>query len=78
MISTLGKQLQVDAVLIYYLIIFRDTDVNDSIDAFLIDVKAKNIYHAKDDFNCFPFEPTLSFKFVTDKVYADFEKDASK
>jgi hypothetical protein len=76
LISSLGKQLQVDAVLIYYL--FANPDSSNSINVFLINVKNQKTYHAKDVFQAWPFQPTLSFQFVTNKVYADFEKDALK
>ena len=76
LIRSLGKKLQVDAVLIYDL--YVNPDVGNSIKVFLINVKTQNTYHSKDDFISWPFQPTLSFQFVTNKVYADFEKDASK
>jgi hypothetical protein len=77
LICSIGKKLHVDAVLTYYITVgsvYSDCDVN----AFLVDINKRKIYHERSSGQSYPYNVTLDFKMTTNKVYDDYEKDVSQ
>ena len=77
LICNIGKKLHVDAILTYYIYVGSYSDPID-VDAFLINVKTQKIYHERISGQSQPYDVTLEFQAVTNKVYAAYEKDASQ
>ena len=77
LICNMGKKLHVDTVLTYYIYVGSIyLDVN--VDAFLIDINTRKIYHERSSGTSYPYNVTLEFKIATNKVYDDYKKDASR
>ena len=77
LICNIGKKLHVDAVLTYYINVppIHDDTV---VDAFLININTRKIYHERSSGQSYPYSVTLEFKMATNKVYDDYEKDVSQ
>ena len=76
LICNIGKKLHVDAILTYYIYVGSYSEPIN-VDAFLINVNSKKIYHEKSSGINAPYNVILEFQMVTNKVYAAYEKDAS-
>jgi hypothetical protein len=77
LICNIGKKLHVDAVLTYYIYvgsIYSNVDV----DAFLININTRKIYHERSSGQSYPYNVTLEFQMATNKVYDDYKKDVSQ
>ena len=74
-ICKLGKRLKVDAILTFY-ILANGTGTASKVTAFLVNVENQKIYSAQHATLNSPFDPTLEFQKLTQKVYADFTKDS--
>jgi tetratricopeptide (TPR) repeat protein len=72
LICNIGKKLNVDAILTYYISI-RDYSEPIDVDAFLINVKTKKIYHARRSDQSAPYDVTIQFQMVTNIVYGAYE-----
>ena len=74
LICNIGKKLHVDAILAYCIYVSELIDVN----AFLINVKTKKMYHERSSGQGTPYNVTLEFQMATNKVYDAYKKDASQ
>jgi len=77
LICNIGKKLHVDAILTYYIYV-GPTGAPVDVDAFLINVNTRKIYHERSSGQDIPYNVTLDFQMVTNKVYDAYEKDASQ
>jgi hypothetical protein len=75
LVSQIGRQLKVDAVLMYDLYINSGTDF---IKAYLIDVKRKKIYRARGSTGTFMEEADREIKRLTKKVFSAYENEQKK
>jgi len=76
LICNIGKKLHVDAILTYYIYVGH-VNQNIDVDAFLINVNTRKIYHERSSNQNYPYNVTLEFQMATNKVYEAYEKDAS-
>jgi hypothetical protein len=77
LICNIGKKLHVDAIITYYIYVGSYSEPID-VDAFLISVKTKKIYHQRSSGISSPYNVTLEFQMATNKVYDAYRKDASQ
>lgn len=75
LVCEIGKQLQVDAVLIYHIEVHPADPPNGSISIFLINVKTGKMYHARDQVSCFDDDGYKMSKDITKKIFSHFIKD---
>jgi len=76
LICNIGEKLHVDAILTYYIYVGSYSEPID-VDAFLINVNTKKIYHERSSGISAPYNVTLEFQMATNKVYDAYEKDIS-
>jgi hypothetical protein len=76
LICNIGEKLHVDAILTYYIYVGSYSEPID-VDAFLINVNTKKIYHERSSGISAPYNVTLEFQMATNKVYNAYEKDIS-
>jgi len=74
LICNIGEKLHVDAILNYYIYVGSYSESID-IDAFLINVKTKKIYHERSSGISSPYNVTLEFKVATNKVCDAYKKE---
>jgi hypothetical protein len=74
LICDIGEKLHVDTILTYYIYVGSYSEPID-VDAFLINVNTKKIYHERSSGISSPYNVTLEFQMATNKVYDAYKKE---